>query len=367
MKPLVDNILKLVQIPSISGDKAQIRRVVDLVKNELAPQGAIIREFDFEGADPVLLLANCPGERFDILTVGHLDVVPAAQKLFVPKTENGRLYARGALDMKSSVVVNLAALAYAMNKNIRFGVLITTDEETSSNGIKALVKNQPIEARIVFDTDAGSLDTLCDKAKHPVTVKINAVGENAHSSRPWDGINAVTRLTDCLTELEKNFTRFEKGQTRPESIWVDTMVVTAFNSPTTYNMVPAQAEALVNFRLTEKISLPQLEQKLRKSTRQFGCNYEILLCSRGVYMDADCPEIAAYREIVAQTIGRPLKISQMCGGTDARMFSDRSVIVMHSVNGENAHGDLEYVELDSVEQLLEIEKKYIDAFIAGKI
>ena len=84
-------------------------------------------------------------------------------------------------------------------------------------------------------------------------------------------------------------------------------------------------------------------------------------------MNADCPEIAAYREIAAQTVGRPLKISQMCGGTDARMFSDRSVIVMHSVNGENAHGDREYVELDSVKQLLEIEKKYIDAFIAGKI
>ena len=157
MKPLVDNILRLVQIPSISGDCTQIRRIVDLVKNELAPQGALIREFNFEGADPVLLLANCPGEQFDILTVGHLDVVPATQNLFVPRTENGRLYARGALDMKSSVAVNLAALAYAMDKNIRFGVLITTDEETSSNGIKALVKKQPIEARIVFDTDAGKI------------------------------------------------------------------------------------------------------------------------------------------------------------------------------------------------------------------
>lgn len=48
------------------------------------------------------------------------------------------------------------------------------------------------------------------------------------------------------------------------------------------------------------------------------------------------PEIAAYRKIAEETIGRPLKISQMCGGTDARMFADRSVIVMHSVNGENS-------------------------------
>lgn len=72
-----------------------------------------------------------------------------------------------------------------------------------------------------------------------------------------------------------------------------------------------------------------------------------------------------YRKIAEETIGRPLKISQMCGGTDARMFADRSVIVMHSVNGENAHGDGEYVEIESVKKLLEIEKKFIDACIAG--
>ena len=73
----------------------------------------------------------------------------------------------------------------------------------------------------------------------------------------------------------------------------------------------------------------------------------------------------AFRKIAEETIGRPLKISQMCGGTDARMFADRSVIVMHSVNGENAHGDGEYVEIESVKKLLEIEKKYIDTCIAG--
>lgn len=143
------------------------------------------------------------------------------------------------------------------------------------------------------------------------------------------------------------------------------MVVTAFNSPTTYNVVPAEAEARVNFRLTEKISLSELEKKLQAACERHRCTYEILLQSRGVYMDAAMPEIAAYRKIAEETIGRPLKISQMCGGTDARMFADRSVIVMHSVNGENAHGDGEYVEIESVKKLLEIEKKYIDTCIAG--
>ncbi len=365
MEELIENILKLVQIPSVSGRGEEIERVVALVKNDLAPKGAVIREFRFAGADPVLLLANCRGDDFDLLTVGHLDVVPAKDELFAPRIENGRIYARGALDMKSPVAVNLAALAYAMNKPVRFGVLLTTDEETTSNGIKALVKNENITPRIVLDTDAGDLFTLCDKAKHPVSVRIAAAGKSAHSSRPWEGVNAVRHLADCLSELAADFGDYEKGGRQPENIWQDTMVVTAFNSPTTYNVVPAEAEARVNFRLTEKISLPALEAKLDTACKRHGCTYEILLQSRGVYMDASMPEIAAYRKIAEETVGRPLKISQMCGGTDARMFADRSVIVMHSVNGENAHGDGEYVEIESVKKLLEIEKKFIDACIAG--
>lgn len=367
MEKLIENILKLIRIPSISGHDEAIREALELVKKELAPAGAFVREFNFPGASPVLLLSNCRDFDFDIMTVGHLDVVPAEKELFLPRIEDGKIYARGALDMKSQVAVNLAALSYAMDKKIRFGVLLTTDEETTSNGIKALVKNEKINARIVLDTDAGDLLTICDKAKHPVSVRISARGENAHSSRPWEGVNAVEHLMACLEDVKAGFGSYEKGVCRPDDIWQDTMVITAFNSPTTYNVVPAEAEARVNFRLTEKTTLAALEQKLREACARHRCSYEILLSSRGVYMDVSMPEIAAYRRIAEKITGRELKVAQMCGGTDARMFSDRSVIIMHSVNGENAHGDGEYVEIDSVSSLLTIEKEYIDQYIAGKV
>lgn len=367
MEKLIENIAELVRIASVSGRENEIRRALDTVKGKMLFPGVNIREFCFDGASPVLLAANCDGLDFDILCVGHLDVVPAEEKLFLPQIKNGRMYARGALDMKTPVVVNLAALAYAADKNIRFGVLLTTDEETTSNGIKALVKNADIRPRIVFDTDAGDLFTLCDKAKHPVSVRLTAKGENAHSSRPWEGVNAVAHLADCIRALEQGFERYEKGSRQPENIWQDTMVVTAFNSPTTYNVVPAEAEARINFRLTEKTSLNELKARLQKACNDFGCEYEILLQSCGVYMDANRPEIAAYRKIAAETLGQELKIVQMCGGTDARMFADRAAIIMHSVNGDHAHGDNEYVDLASAEKLLEIEKKYIDAYVEGKI
>ena len=366
MEELINNILKLIKIESISGNQTEIAEVLDLVEHKIAPEKAFVRRFEFEGASPVMLLANTDGLDFDILTVGHLDVVPAEKKLFEPIIKDGKIYARGALDMKSAVALNIEALRYAMDKNIRFGVLITTDEETTSNGIKALVKNENIKASVVFDTDAGGLFTICDKAKHPVSIKISAKGENAHSSRPWEGVNAVMHIIDCINDLDKDFVRFEKGGLQPENIWQDTMVVTAVNSPTTYNVVPNHAEARINFRLTEKTSLEQLEEKLKNVCSKHGCVYEILLSSRGVYMNADMPEIVTYKKIAEQILGRELSFRQMCGGTDARMFSDNSVIIMHSLDGDHAHGDDEYVDTDSIFKLLEIEKKYIDNFIENK-
>lgn len=363
MEKLINNILELIKIPSISGQQQEIAEVLDWAEHKLAPEKAVVHRFEFEGASTVMLLANTDGLDFDILTVGHLDVVPAEKNLFEPIVKDGKIYARGSLDMKSAVALNIEALRYAMDKDIRFGVLITTDEETTSNGIKALVKNENIKASVVFDTDAGDLYTLCDKAKHPVSIKLSAKGENAHSSRPWEGVNAVMHLIDCINDLDKDFVRYEKGGRQPENIWQDTMVVTAVNSPTTYNVVPNCAEARINFRLTEKTSLEELKNKLQAACDKHGCSYEILLSSRGVYMDCNNPEIETYKKIAEQILGRKLSFRQMCGGTDARMFSDNSVIIMHSLNGDHAHGDDEYVEIDSIYKLLEIEKKYIDTFI----
>ena len=57
---------------------------------------------------------------------------------------------------------------------------------------------------------------------------------------------------------------------------------------------------------------------------------------------------------------------QIGGATDARLFAERgAVVIMHSGTGEGMHGDDEYVEIDSVYKLLEIQKKYLD-YMSGK-
>lgn len=362
MEKLISDIIDLMRIKSVSGCQTEIRKVLDKVKTAYGRDGVFVSEWNFDNASPVLLLANCEGYDFDVATIGHLDVVPAKDELFEPKIDGNRLYGRGGLDMKASVAVCLETLLYTLGKNIRFGVLITTDEETSSGGMKALQNADIINARIVLDTDSGSLYNLVEKYKHPVSIELTAKGQNAHSSRPWEGINAVNALIDTIKELEKTFPRYERGS-EPQSVWVDTMVVTAFNSPTTYNVVPDTATARLNFRLTEKTSLGELKEILQRAADKHGCSYDILLSSRGVYMNAESPAIRQYLQIAEKVTGRKIEISTSCGATDSRMFADKSTIIMHSINGENMHGDNEYAEIDSILTLAKIQKAFVDSLI----
>lgn len=364
MENLLENILAMLKIKSVSGNEAAIAEILDFVQSHYGRPPVIARRFTFAGASPSLLLANCEGDDFDILAVGHLDVVPAADEQFVPQIKDGRIYARGSSDMKAQAAVMLQSLQYSLDKSIRFAVLLTTDEETDSRGIKALMQNHPLTAQAVLDTDAGSLSTICDKAKHPVSVRISAAGESAHSSRPWNGINAANKLMACIRELQVYFPQYDKDGKQPSDIWADTMVLTAFNTPTAYNVVPDEAEALLNFRLTEKTSYSQLLKLLSEVTAKHGCNYEVKLRSCGVYMDIHHPLLRQYMQCAAAVIGRPLQVAQLCGGTDARMFADKSVVIMHSADGGNAHGKDEYVDIASLRQLAEIERKFIDWWIA---
>lgn len=365
MEKIIQRLLALIKIPSISGDEVNIAKVLEMVKNEFERPGIFIREFKFEEASPILLVANCEVLDFDILTVGHLDVVPAEPKMFEPQIRDGHIFARGGLDMKASISINLSSLEYVCqtHPDLKFGVLITTDEETTSAGIKALDKHENIKAKIVLDNDAGTLMTLIEKYKHPVSVKIKATGFAAHSSRPWHGVNAINKLMETLKDLENHFVCYEKGQNRPETHWVDTMVVTAFNSPQTYNVVPASAEAWVNFRLTEKTSLEQLEKILEQCCQPHFCQYEIVLSSCGMYMDANHPIIKRYREIASEIIGQEIKVDCLNGATDSRVFAEKSVVIMQGLNGTGEHGDNENVEIDSIYKLAEIQQRFIDDYV----
>jgi len=140
-----------------------------------------------------------------LMFCGHTDTVGVAGMTdpFTPVERDGRLYGRGAQDMKGGVAAMIAAAAaVAHGGGLASGRLIVAavvDEEHSSIGADALVKIWRADAAIVTEpTDLA----IAVGHKGFAWVEVDVQGRAAHGSRPAEGQDAILRLGRVLARLE---------------------------------------------------------------------------------------------------------------------------------------------------------------------
>ena len=135
---------------------------------------------------------------------GHTDTVGVAgmSEPFNPVERDGRLYGRGAQDMKAGVAVMIDAARVVAQRGLESGRLIiaaVVDEEHSSIGADALVRRWTADAAIVTEpTDLA----VAIAHKGFAWVEVEVLGKAAHGSRPTEGQDAILRLGRVLARLE---------------------------------------------------------------------------------------------------------------------------------------------------------------------
>ena len=148
-----------------------------------------------------VLESRTPGPA--MMFCGHLDTVgiEGMTDPFSPRTEGGRLYGRGAQDMKGGVAAMIAA-AGVLAKSWSRGKLIVAavvDEEHMSLGAEALVREWRADMAVVTEpTDL----RLAVGHKGFAWVDIVTRGRSAHGSRPEEGRDAIARMGRVLVALE---------------------------------------------------------------------------------------------------------------------------------------------------------------------
>jgi acetylornithine deacetylase len=139
-----------------------------------------------------------------LMFCGHTDTVGVAgmDDPFVPTERNGRLYGRGAQDMKGGVAAMIAAAGAVAQKGLAAGRLVVAavvDEEHSSIGADALVKTWHADGAVVTEpTDLA----IAVGHKGFAWVAVEVQGKAAHGSRPAEGQDAILRLGRVLARLE---------------------------------------------------------------------------------------------------------------------------------------------------------------------
>jgi acetylornithine deacetylase len=182
------------------------REIADLIANEMRRGGLDVSiETVTHGRPNVVGVLEGQKKGRTLMLCGHTDTVGVTGMAdpFTPVERDGRLYGRGAQDMKGGVAAMIAAAtAMAERRSLSSGRLVVAcvvDEEHSSIGADALVKSWLADAAVV--TEPTDLEIAVGH-KGFAWVDIVVEGKAAHGSRPADGQDAILRLGRVLSRLE---------------------------------------------------------------------------------------------------------------------------------------------------------------------
>ncbi len=365
---LLQTTVDLIRFRTETGNATEITKAAEYIKQKFNHTDVRVEIFQTT-ASPVIFLRNCDTLDFDVIVLGHIDVVPAADDMFEPIIKDGKMYGRGTLDMKSFAAVAMNSMEYVAQHNlpIKFGVILSTDEEKGSKSTESFMEAYPqINTKIVLDNDVGGdITKIVSKCKNPVFVKIIAHGKEAHGSTPWDGIDANELLLQTWQNIRKIYPYYAADLPQPVDKWFDTVHFAKIEGGQVSNIISNYAEALLDFRLTENSSVENLERNLQKCMVK-GVEYKIVSSSTPVVMDENNQDILNYKRFAENIMGRQIEFEHIGGATDSRAFAVKgSTVIMHSGTGDGMHASGEYVEIESVKQIADIQIKFLE-YLAKK-
>lgn len=176
--------------------------------------GRVLREWGFTvdllealpGRPNVLARIGGGNGGRSLMLNGHLDTVGVAGMThppFSPEEREGRLYARGACDMKAGIAAMCAAAARAADAPLGGEVIVAAvaDEEYESHGTRALLA-MGITAHAAVVTEPTRL-AICPAHRGFAWADVTVAGRAAHGSRYDVGIDAITHAGLLLAELER--------------------------------------------------------------------------------------------------------------------------------------------------------------------
>jgi acetylornithine deacetylase len=202
-------------VPGARGEAAIANRIAD----EMTAAGLDVEIVDVAPGRPNVvgeLRGRTPGRT--LMLCGHTDTVGVSgmSAPFHPEIREGRVYGRGAQDMKGGVAAMIsAATTIARSGGLQSGALVVAavvDEEHASLGADALVTKWRADGAVV--TEPTGLDVAVAH-KGFQWVSIETRGRAAHGSRPAEGRDAILRMGRVLSRLEALDRRLQRGIAHP--------------------------------------------------------------------------------------------------------------------------------------------------------
>lgn len=342
-----------------------------LIAEWLAPYGFIAEHFDFGETSNILLRH---GDASPLLVfLGHTDVVPVGDEQawssppFQPQVRDGRLYGRGACDMKTAVACfAAAAMAFVEERPEHTGslcLLLTSDEEGDAHdGVVRIMpelarRGTAIDYCLIGEPSAVKRlgDTVKVGRRGSLNGRLIIQGKQGHIAYPHNVFNPIVHALPALAELAA--IRWDEGnEFFPPTSWQISNIHSGVGAS---NVIPANMEVLFNFRYSTEQNAEDLQAQTEAVLQKHQLNYSLDWHISGLpFLSQSGPLRDAVDWAVIKHCGEAPEHATSGGTSDGRHVAPNGAeIVELGVVNESAHQVDEWVEVAELDALIPI---YLD-------
>ena len=311
-----------------------------------------------------------------LMFAGHTDVVPAgpleqwSSPPFTPTYRNGKLYGRGASDMKTSIAAFVVAveefLAEHADTPLDIACLLTSDEEgPAHDGTQVVI--QTLQARkesmdwcIVGEPTAvrKTGDMIKNGRRGSLSGRLTVEGIQGHIAYPQLARNPIHQAMPALAELAA--LEWDKGNAFfPPTSW---QVSNIHGGTGASNVIPAEVVIDFNFRYSSETNAEILKKRVKSVLDKYTLEYQLTWHLSGEpFLTAPGDLVAAAQTAIRAETGMEPELSTSGGTSDGRFISKvcPQVIELGPPNA-TIHKIDEHIVVDDVEPLKNIYRRMLE-------
>ncbi|NND00726.1 MAG: succinyl-diaminopimelate desuccinylase [Gammaproteobacteria bacterium] len=311
-----------------------------------------------------------------LVFAGHTDVVPTGNTAawqsdpFVPTERDGRLFGRGAADMKSSLAAFITSIEAFVQEfpdhNGSIALLITSDEEGPATcGTRKVIetleaRREKIDFCLVGEPSSSKIlgDVIKNGRRGSLGGLLKIAGTQGHIAYPHladNPIHLCGKVISALTAVE-----WDRGNAYfpPTSFQISNINAGTGAS----NVIPGEVDVMFNLRFSTEVTEQEIRQRVHQELDSLGLNYQVNWTLHGIpFLTEDAELVAACRKSIHDNLGIEAQLSTTGGTSDGRFIAPTGaqVVELGPVNA-SIHKIDENVDLDAPRQLSMVYKGVLE-------
>jgi acetylornithine deacetylase len=375
---LQELVCELVAIESVNPDLVAAgsgeSKIAAFVAEWLGAEGLAVQVAEpVPGRTSVIGVLAGSGGGASLMLNAHTDTVGAGgmKDPFIPVVRNGRVYGRGAYDMKGSLAAIMIAAREARKLKLHGDLIVAAvaDEEVASVGTAAVLERIEADAAIVTEPTEMR---LCLAHKGFAWLEVETRGVAAHGSRSDLGIDAVAHMGRILTGVLELDQRLRAGRGHL-LLGTGTLHASLIEGGQELSTYPARCIVKLERRTLPgedgAKALQEIEDVIASARAEdpaLEASARLLLERPPSQLGADSFVTEAVEKAATEVLGREPEVIGVAYWMDMALSNAVGIpTVAFGPSGEGAHADVEWVDLASLQTCVQVYLRAIELLCGG--